>query len=616
MGVRRIVCFTSALLFVAATFAARPFHAGSSAPIHTFRVQGKQFLLDGKPFQIISGSIHYTRIPRAYWRNRFQLARAMGLNTITTYVFWNVHEPHPGVFNFSGQDDLAEFIREAQQEGLYVILRPGPYICGEWELGGYPSWLLSNRNLVLRSTDPAYLKAEQAWFDRLGKIVRPLLSQNGGPIIAIQLENEYGSFGNNRKYMEDVKAALLQSGMIAPVLYTADGPAELGRGTLPGLPAVVNFGDGGAEAAFAALTKFRPDGPRMTGEYWDGWFDHWGEKHHVTDGRKEAAELAWMLGKGYSVNLYMFDGGTSFGWMNGANSNGSDYQPDTTSYDYDAPVNESGNPRAKFFLFRQVIEKDEGLALPPVPAPVERRVFPIAPITESASLWSNLPKPVHSEKLLTMEDLGQSYGYILYRTALARSEGGTLIIDGLHDYAQVYVNRKLVGTLDRRLNTNQLALPVMDAPATLDILVENSGRVNFTNVIRTERKGITGSVTIGGKAPQSWEIYPLPMSDLSRLRFQGGPCEGPCFYRTQMSVGMPADTYLDTQHLRKGEVWINGRALGRFWFIGPQFALYTPGPWLHKGNNSVVFFDLKGSAADSISSVKDPIFSGATGIRN
>lgn len=616
MGVRRIVCFTSALLFVAATFAAQTFHAGSSAPIHTFRVQGKQFLLDGKRFQIISGSIHYTRIPRAYWRNRFQLARAMGLNTITTYVFWNVHEPHPGVFNFSGQDDLAEFIREAQQEGLYVILRPGPYICGEWELGGYPSWLLSNRNLVLRSTDPAYLKAEQAWFDRLGKVVRPLLLQNGGPIIAIQLENEYGSFGNNRMFLEDVKAALLHSGMIAPVLYTADGPAELGRGTLPGLPAVVNFGDGGAEAAFAALTKFRPEGPRMTGEYWDGWFDHWGEKHHVTDGRKEAAELAWMLGKGYSVNLYMFDGGTSFGWMNGANSNGSDYQPDTTSYDYDAPVNESGNPRAKFFLFRHVIEKDEGLGLPPVPAPVERRVFPIAPITESASLWSNLPKPVHSEKLLTMEDLGQSYGYILYRTALARSEGGTLIIDGLHDYAQVYVNRKLVGTLDRRLNTNQLVLPVMDTPAMLDILVENSGRVNFTKVIRKERKGITGSVTIGGKAPQSWEIYPLPMSDLSTLRFQSGPCEGPCFYRTEMSVGTPADTYLDTQHMRKGEVWINGRALGRFWFIGPQFALYTPGPWLHKGNNSVVFFDLKGSAVDSITSVKDPIFSGATGIRN
>lgn len=597
-----------ALLLLMVALAAIPLRAEYPASKHTFTVQGEQFLLDGKPFQIIAGSIHYTRIPRAYWRERFHLARAMGLNTVTMYVFWNVHEPRPGIFNFSGQDDLAEFIREAQQEGLYVILRPGPYVCAEWELGGYPSWLLSQRNLLLRSRDPAYLAAQDAWFNQLGKVVKPLLLQNGGPIIAIQVENEYGSFGDDHQYMEDVKAALVKSGMAAPVLYTADGPPELGRGTLPDLPAVANFGGGDAQKAFAALEKFRPNGPKMSGEYWDGWFDHWGDKHHVTDGKKEAAELAWMLGKGYSVNIYMFDGGTSFGWMNGANSDGTNYQPDTTSYDYDAPVNESGNPRAKYFLFRSVIEKATGIKPPAVPPAIHRRVFPMAPIRESASLWSNLPTPVHSQKLLTMEDLGQPYGYILYRTTLSKGEGGALTIDGLHDYAQIYIDQKLMGTLDRRLDTKQLTLPAVSRPATLDILVENSGRVNFTKVLRTERKGILGSVTIDGRQPAQWEIYSLPMSDLSRIHFHNGQCRGPCFYRTTMQVDDPADTYLDTQHLSKGEVWLNGLPLGRFWSIGPQFALYTPGAWLHKGDNVVTFFDLRGTPADSISSIHEPIF--------
>lgn len=596
-----------------------PLAAQTPAAAHTFQVEGHQFLLDGKPFQIISGSIHYTRIPRAYWRDRFRLARAMGLNTITTYVFWNVHEPRPGVFNFSGQDDLAEFIREAQQAGLYVILRPGPYVCAEWDLGGYPSWLLRDRKLILRSTDAAYLAAVQAWFNRLGKVVHPLLLQNGGPILAIQVENEYGSFGDDHSYMEDVKEALERSGMAADVLYTADGPPGFGRGTLPELPAVVNFGGGSAQQSFAALEKFRPDGPRMSGEYWDGWFDHWGEKHHVTDGRREAAELKWMLDRGYSVNLYMFDGGTSFGWMNGANSNGSNYQPDTTSYDYDAPVDESGNPREKFFLFREVIEKATGKVPPPLPPPIQRRTFPIDPHLESASLWRNLPTPVRTKKLLTMEDLGQSYGYILYRTHLRAGEGGTLITNGLHDYAQIYVNQKLIGTLDRRLGTHQLNLPVVSSAATLDILVENSGRVNYTTVLRTERKGITGSVTIAGQRPEDWEIYSLPMLHPARLHFLPEPCQGPCFYRTVMHVDSPADpadTYLDTQHLHKGEVWINNRPLGRFWFIGPQFALYTPGPWLHKGDNSIIFFDLMGSSADVIASVKNPVFGEAALTRN
>jgi beta-galactosidase len=583
--------------------------AAQAAPArHTAAVKDGHFLLDGKPYIIIAGSMHYPRIPRADWRDRLQKARAMGLNTITTYVFWNVHEPRPGVFDFSGQNDIAEYIREAQQEGLNVILRPGPYVCAEWELGGYPSWLLKDRSLVLRSDDPKYMAAVRLWFKRLGQEIAPLLLKNGGPIIAVQVENEYGSFGDDHAYMEAVKDALIGSGMGAGVLYTADGPEQLPKGSLPELPAVINFGPGEAKKGFATLERERPNGIRMTGEYWDGWFDHWGEKHHTTDGRQQADELAWMLGQGYSVNLYMFEGGTSFGWMNGANSNGTNYEPDTTSYDYDAPLDERGEPRAKYFLFRDVIAKATGATPPAVPATPPARTFPIAPRVESASLWQNLPRPTRSSTLLTMEDLGQSYGYILYRTKLQAGEGGELAIEGLHDYARIYIDQKPVGTLDRRLDQSKLTITVVSAPATLDILVENSGRVNYTKVIRGERKGITGSVTLGGKTPGAWEIYSLPMDRLNRIHFLAGGCTGPCFYRTSMQVDQAADTYIDTESLHKGELWINDRPLGRFWSIGPQFALYTPGPWLHTGGNSIVFFDLDGRGEEHPATVANPVF--------
>lgn len=580
----------------------------ASATPYTFQVSGQQFLLDGKPYQIISGSMHYPRIPRAYWRDRLRKARAMGLNTITTYVFWNVHEPRPGVFDFTGQNDIAEYIREAQEEGLHVILRPGPYVCAEWDLGGFPSWLLKDRSLVLRSTDPKYLAAVERWFRQLGEEIHPLLLQNGGPIIAIQVENEYGSFGNDHAYMEAVKDMLVRTGMNAPVLYTADGPEEIPNGSLPELPAVINFGTGDAEKSFAILHRFRPNGPSMTGEYWDGWFDHWGESHHVTDGKLEAAELEWMLKQGYSVSLYMFHGGTSFGWMNGANSDGQDYQPDTTSYDYDAPLDEQGAPRPKFFLFRDAIARTTGQTPPPLPPAIPTRSFSTTPHLESASLWSNLPAPVVSSKLLTMEDMGQSYGYILYRTRLRAGESGELAIDGLHDYAQVYIDRKLLGALDRRLNSSHLMLPPAAKDSTLDILVENTGRVNFTKVIRVERKGITGSVTIAGREPDQWQIYSLPMDNVSELAFTAATCTGPCFYRAKLTANSPADTFLNTSALHKGFVWINGRPLGRFWDIGPQASLYTPGPWLKQGANQIVFFDLRADDSESIETTTAPIF--------
>jgi beta-galactosidase len=585
---------------------------GEDVATHTFVVSGKQFLMDGKPYQIIAGEMHYTRVPRTEWRDRFRKARAMGLNTITTYAFWNAHEPRPGVYDFSGQNDIAEYIREAQAEGLNVILRPGPYVCAEWELGGYPAWLLKDRDVMLRSDEAKYTAAVKVWFARLGEEIKPLLLKNGGSIIAVQVENEYGSFGDDKAYMEGVKNALVESGMGDMLLYTADGPSEVTKGSLPELPAVINFGTGGAERGFARLEQLRPDGPQMSGEYWAGWFDHWGDKHHETDGAREAAELKWMLEQGYSVNMYMFEGGTSFGWMNGANSDGRNYEPDTTSYDYDAPLAENGEPRKKYFLFRKVIGDVTGAHLPAVPEKTARKVFSVDAKMLTASLWRNLPVPVVSETPLTFEDLDQAYGYVLYRTALGEGDGGTLVLRGLHDYAQVYVDQKLVGTLDRRLKTDTLEIPRQTHAATLDILVENTGRVNYTAVIRNERKGLTGSVTLDGKAPKRWEIYSLPMNDFSKLKFVAEPCVGPCFFQTQMTVGTLTDTYVDTRALHKGMVWIGERPLGRFWSVGPQFALFTPGSWLQTGSNTVTFFDLLGDGSDRLKTTAEPIFGTAT----
>jgi beta-galactosidase len=595
--------FTVALIFATVLVLA---NAASAQASHTFTVANGQFQLDGHPYQILSGEMHYPRVPRAYWRDRFRKARAMGLNTITTYVFWNLHEPRPGVYDFSGQNDIAEYIREAQQEGLNVILRPGPYVCAEWELGGYPSWLLKDHSLVLRSTDPKYTAAVDAWFARLARETSPLLLKNGGPIIAIQVENEYGSFGNDHAYMEALKSALLKTGLAAPetLLYTADGAAEVPNGSLPGLPAVINFGTGDAQHDFATLKKLRPDGPFMSGEYWAGWFDHWSEHHHTTPVASNAGEYEWMLRQGYSVSMYMFHGGTSFGFMNGANSNGKNYEPDTTSYDYDAPLNESGQPTPKFTAFRDAIARVTGKTPPAAPPPTQARAYPIDSHIEAASLWQSLPKPVETDKLLTMEDLDQSYGYILYRTQVAAVPGGELAIDGLHDYAQIYIDQKLIGTLDRRLDQSHLTLPAVPGAATLDILVENSGRVNFTKVIRTERKGITGSVTLAGGHPQHWKIYQLPMTNLAALHFTSSTCEGPCFYRFSMTTPSTGksipDTFLNTHGLAKGIAFLNDSPLGRFWSVGPQFTLYTPGPWLKRGSNQITIFDLQGTTNESL----------------
>ena len=584
----------SLFLILSLTFISSAASAQQAVP-GSFAVQNGKFILNGKPFQIIAGEMHYQRVPRAYWRDRLRMARAMGLNTITTYVFWNAHEPRPGSYDFSGNNDVAEFVREAQQEGLYVNLRPGPYSCAEWDFGGFPAWLLKDHSTVVRSRDPKFIEPAARWIKRLGQELAPLQIGNGGPILLVQVENEYGSFGDDHAYTEQIHRMFVDSGFTKSLMYTADGAEEIPAGSVPGLVVAINFGawgPGEAEKNFADLKKLRPDGPFFNSEFWDGWFDHWGSKHANANTANESSNLEWILRQGYSVSLYMFHGGTSFGWMNGANSDGKNYEPDVTSYDYAAPLDESGRPTPKYFAFRDLIAKTTGTTPPPVPTQPPPMKVPPFNLAEGVSLWNVLPAPVHSEQILSMEDLDQAYGYILYRKHLDGPAAGALALDELHDYAQVYLDGKLIGALDRRLSQNRLRVEVPPAGARLDILVENTGRINFNVSMRGERKGITKQVTLSGKPVLGWDIYPLPLAEPAKLSFARTPCEGPCFYRASFPVDTPADTFLDTSAFTKGEVWLNGRALGRVWTIGPQKTLYVPGPWLHSGENEVIVFDL------------------------
>jgi beta-galactosidase len=462
--------------------------------------------------------------------------------------------------------------------------------------------------MVLRSNQPDFTEAAGRWLKRLGQELAPLQIARGGPIIAVQVENEYGSFDTDKQYLTHIRDLLVAAGFGETLMYTADGPEELSNGTLPDLPAAVNFGPGDAHHAFEILAKFRPAQPLLAGEYWDGWFDSWGLERQVTNAALEERELDWMLSQGYSVNLYMFHGGTTFGFMNGANYQKS-YVPQTTSYDYDAPLDESGRPTPKYFAFREIIARHlPANNLPAVPSSAP--AIAIAPMgfTEGSSLWESLGTPVEADLPRPMEELGQSYGYILYRTRIAGPVNGQLRIDPVHDYAEIYVNGKNVGTLDRRLGQNALTIQSSSSRATLDILVENTGRINFGKLLRGERKGVTHTVMLAGRELHEWQIYSLPMSDVGTLRFRkNDSLSGPAFYRAQFSVSQPYDTFLDMRECGKGVAWVNGHMLGRFWNIGPQRTLYVPRPWLRSGENEVVIFELKNQRDRTIQGLKTPI---------
>ena len=587
----RWLVMSSVLTCVTVSATAQSVNDSSTPSPLTLRTNG--FLLRGQPFQLISGELEYTRIPREYWHDRLRKVRALGLNAITMYVFWNVHETRPGTFDFSGQNDVAEFVREAQEEGLYVVLRPGPYVCAEWDLGGYPAWLLKDHGMELRGLQPQYKEAAIRWMLRLGRELAPLQASRGGPILAVQVENEYGSFGDDTEYMKWVYQLVRKAGFGESLLYTGDGADVLAKGTLPGLFAGIDFGTGDADRSIKLAKAFRPDAPIYVAEYWDGWFDHWGEKHQVTDAAKQEAEIGTMLKARDSISLYVVHGGTTFGWMNGANNDDDGYQPDVSSYDYDAPLDESGRPRPKYFRLRSLINQATGQAPVAVPDSPPMISIPAIALKASVSLWKTLPRPMDAAQPLSMEDVDQAYGYLDYRTMLKSAGKSELSFKGLHGYARVYLDGRLAGVVDRRLGQTSLPLDATGAKR-LDVLVENSGRINFKPVIRGERAGILGEVSLAGTTLKGWAMYSMPLTVPPTKGYGPGKCEGPCFYQAEFMTEEPGDTYLNTERLGKGVIWVNGHLLGRFWNIGPQGALYLPGVWLHKGQNKVTVFDLNG----------------------
>ena len=587
-----------------------------AAPPH-FAVVGDHFELDGKPYVIRAGEIHYARVPRALWRERLQQLRAMGLNTVTTYVFWNLHEPEPGQFDFGGNLDLAAFVRTAREAGLNVVLRPGPYVCAELDFGGFPAWLLRTPGLRVRSMDPRYLAATARYLKRVAQEVRPLMSTRGGPILMTQVENEYGSYGEDHAYMATIQQQLREAGFDLP-LFTSDGPDPvlLDRGTLPGVTAVVNFNGTVDEVkdAFAQLAAFRQNVPRMAGEYWAGWFDHWGSRHHTTSPAMAAEAVDWMLGQGISFNLYMAHGGTSFGWQPGANSSGAgNYTPDTTSYDYDAAIDEAGRLTPKFHAIRAAIARHlpPGERLPDAPPAAPTIAVPRFTLDESVALLDALPQPTASHLVRNMEAYGQGYGFIVYRKRFAQAASGKLELGVVRDYAHLLADGVTFATLDRRRNEHEAEVD-LKAGSTLDILVENMGRVNFAAALPDERKGLLRQPALGGKQLLDWEVFTLPLSDLSGLRFaKGAPARrGPAFWRGHFHSDAAGGTFLDMRGLGKGHVWVNGHHLGRFWRVGPQQSLFLPAPWMKQGDNEIIILDLDGAPdAPATQGLPEPVYS-------
>lgn len=581
----------------------------SAIRAQTFSVSGNQFLLNGKPFRIFSGEMHYNRIPKEYWKDRLTKLKAAGLNTVCTYVFWNEHEPTPGKFDFAGNLNIAEYIRIAQSLGLKVLLRPGPYVCSEWDLGGLPAWLLKQPDIKLRCMDYNYMKAVERYMMRLGEELKDLQITHGGPIIMVQVENEYGSYGNDREYMQEVKRIIRKAGFDVE-LFTSDGPAHylLESGTLEDVVPVVNFG-GNPKSAFEELEKFRKDIPHMCGEFWCGWFTHWrDEKWGSADWERQKKELQWMLENNKSFNLYMFHGGTNFGFYAGANFSDK-YEPDVTSYDYDSPLDEAGRPTQKYWDIREMLSKYQsaGTVLPEVPDDIKFIEIPEIKLVQSANLFDNLPVPIKSVQPKPMEMFNQNFGFILYRTKMIGPNSGTLKVTDLNDYGLVFVNGKFIGTIDRTKKENSIVLPKTETDnPILEILVEGMGRINFGQQL-IDRKGITERVTLGGVTLMNWEVFSLPMENeyLSKLNYNNiDTVSLPKFYKGKFNLDETGDTFIDMSKWEKGIVWVNGYNLGRYWNVGPQQRLYCPAPWLKKGENEIIVFELYGGNSKSITGLK------------
>jgi beta-galactosidase len=595
-----------------------PVHAQEAQPsaaAHTFVIGPDSFLLDGKPFVIRCGEIHSPRVPREYWQQRLKMCHAMGLNTVCVYLFWNYYEPEEGKFNWSGQADVAEFCREAQAEGLWVILRPGPYSCAEWEMGGLPWWLLKNDQIKLRTSDPLYLGPATTYLKEVGRVLGPLQVTHGGPILMVQVENEYGSFGKDADYMGKLRQAMIDAGFDVP-LFACNPAGAIKNGYRDDLFQVVNFGPGSAEGAFNTLRQFQKTGPLMNGEFYPGWFDTWGRAHQDKPIDRAISDLSFMLDHGYSFSIYMAHGGTTFGLWSGADQ---PFKPDTSSYDYNAPISEAGWATDKFTqireLFLQHLQPGETIPDPLPDNPVIE--VPSFALNEVAPIRDNLPAPVATDdQPKTMEAYDQGHGCILYRTTLPAGAAGTIAATDLHDFAWISLDGTQVGVMDRRTKQFQVKVPARTAPAQLDILVEAMGRVNFGQGIH-DRKGLYAPVTFTPEQGDAgnlsgWQVFSLPLdaAELASLKFQPAPATGPAFWRGSFDLAQPpGDTFLDLRTWGKGVAWVNGHCLGRFWNIGPTQTLYCPGPWLVAGKNEVVLLDLVGPADPHLTGLAKPILS-------
>lgn len=593
----------------------------------TFTVGDKTFLLNGKPFVVKAAELHYPRIPRPYWEHRIKMCKALGMNTVCLYVFWNIHEQQEGKFDFTGNNDVAEFCRLAQRNGLYVIVRPGPYVCAEWEMGGLPWWLLKKKNIRLREPDPSFMERVKLFERKVGEQLASLTIQNGGPIIMVQVENEYGSYGENKAYVSAIRDIVRQSGFDKVTLFQCDWASNFEKNGLDDLVWTMNFGTGAdIDQQFRRLGELRPNAPQMCSEFWSGWFDKWGARHETRPAKAMVEGIDEMLSKGISFSLYMAHGGTSFGHWAGANSPG--FAPDVTSYDYDAPINEYGQATPKYWELRHTMEKyNDGGKLPAPPkAPMPVITIPKFVLTEYAPLGNGMGSSVQSRDIRSFEDMDMGWGIADYYTALPKIPVGSMLtLNEPHDFAQVFVDGKYIGKIDRVKNEKTLMLPPVEKGAELCIRIEAMGRINFGRAIK-DYKGITKEVTISAEMDgheaswnlKNWTIVPIPdnyetaVKALSvgtetskRTRQHAKLLTKAGYYRGHFTLRKPGDTFLNMEAFGKGQVYVNGHAIGRFWNIGPQQTLYLPGCWLKQGRNEVIVLDVVGPKGEPTSFGQD-----------
>jgi beta-galactosidase len=583
--------------------------AQSQSQKHTFALGTSDFLLDGTPFQIIGGEMHPARIPAEYWRHRIKMAKAMGCNTIAAYIFWNYHEPSEGVYDFSsGNHNIRKFIEIVKEEGMWLILRPGPYVCAEWELGGIPPYLLRIPDIKVRCMDPRYMTAAEKYMGKLAAEIKPYLITNGGPVLMLQVENEYGSYGNDRNYMARLKEVWTENGINIP-FFTGDGPTTymLEAGSLPGC--AVGLDSGSSLADFELANRMNPGVPVFSSETYPGWLTHWGEKWAKPDTADLMKEVKFLMDNKKSFNLYVIHGGTNFGFTAGANSGGKGYEPDVTSYDYDAPIDEQGNATPKYIALRKLIGSylPKGKKIAPVPDPVPSIEISSVKMEVFTSVWKNLPGPLKSVQPKPFEGYGQDYGFIVYKTTLTGHKKGKLTVTDIHDYATVFLNGEYIGKLDRRDGLNTIIIPESKVPnPVLEIFVEAMGRINFAQYI-IDRKGITDRVTLNGMTLMNWEVYNLPMDDkfiASLIPSDKPEMKNGIFFRGVFNLEKTGDTFIDISNYQKGIVWVNGNNLGRFWNIGPQKRLYCPESWLKSGVNEILVFDLHQLTSESVAGQK------------